>query len=128
MNRRVVSGLLVLACLAIAASPAHALSHPQTTGVAATKQDMTYSTDLNRAKNLARQAAETENGGVIVYSAEPSMHGPASESPYVDNGDGSWTFTFRGGTPGSEIYDIETVVMVDRATWTVTVLYNGPVR
>lgn len=56
------------------------------------------------------------------------MHGPASESPYVDNGDGTWTFTFLGGTSGSEIYDIESVVMVDRATWAVTVLYNGPVR
>lgn len=66
MNIHAISGMMVLASLAIASAPVHTLSHPRTVGLAATKQDATYSTDLNRAKNLARQAAEHENGGVIV--------------------------------------------------------------
>lgn len=83
--------------------------------------------DLNRAKNLARQAAEEANGGIRVYRAEASMFGPASECPYVDNGD-SWTFTFRGGRPGLTTYTTESVVTVYKNTSRVVVAYNGPVR
>lgn len=82
---------------------------------------------LLRAKNLARKAAETANGGLSRYRAEPSMHGLTRDAPYVDNGNGSWTFTFQGGAPGSEVYTIESVVTVtDEGV--VTVEYNGPVR
>jgi hypothetical protein len=83
--------------------------------------------DLNRAKNLARQAAESANGGIRVYRAEDSMHGPASRSPYVDNGD-SWTFTFLGGRPGLTTKAIESVVTVYKASPKVVVAYNGVIR
>lgn len=128
MRIRSAFTLLTLASLAIA--PLAVQAHPLSTvpAVAANKQDAAYLTDLGRAKNLARQAAEEANGGLSEYWAEPSMHGPADESPYVDNGDGTWTFTVFGGAPASEVYDIETVVLVERGTWAVTVLYNGPVR
>ncbi|NJO39489.1 MAG: hypothetical protein HC769_14745 [Cyanobacteria bacterium CRU_2_1] len=84
--------------------------------------------DLNRAKNLARQAAETENGGLSQYRAEPAMHGSAAESPYVDNGDGSVTFTFFGSIPGEEVYSYESIVTIDTVTWDIVVNYNGTIR
>ncbi|MEX0270245.1 hypothetical protein AB3R30_13965 [Leptolyngbyaceae cyanobacterium UHCC 1019] len=83
--------------------------------------------DLNRAKNLARQAAESANGGIRVYRAEDSMHGPASRCPYVDNGD-SWTFTFLGGRPGVTTKTIESVVTVYKTSPRVVVAYNGAIR
>ncbi len=83
--------------------------------------------DLNRAKNLARQAAEAANGGLKYYRAEASMHGPAAQCPYVDNGD-SWTFTFLGGRPGSTVMTTESVVTVYKNTPRVVVVYNGAIR
>lgn len=83
--------------------------------------------DLNRAKNLARQAAESANGGIRVYRAEDSMHGPASRCPYVENND-SWTFTFLGGRPGFTTKTIESVVTVYKTSPRVVVAYNGVIR
>jgi len=34
---------------------------------------------INRTRNLARQAAEKANEGISIYRAEPAMHGPATE-------------------------------------------------
>jgi hypothetical protein len=88
--------------------------------------------DLNRAKNLARQAAERENGGLGQYRAEPSMHGPSVDAPYVVNPDGSWTFTFLGYDPqesqpsGTILYSVESMVTVSQ-TGQVTIEYNGPI-
>lgn len=84
--------------------------------------------NLNRAKNLARQAAERANGGLGYYRAETSMHGPAAQSPYVDNGNGTWTFTFRGSQPGLTTPSMESVITVARETGEVTIDYNGPIR
>ncbi len=88
---------------------------------------MAFDYDLNRAKNLARQRGEAENGGVSVYETEPSMHGPAAESPHVINSDGSVTFTFRGRPRGGDFYTLETQVTVfyDAQTqWDIVTEYN----
>ena len=82
---------------------------------------------LTRAKNLARQAAERENGGLSQYRAEPAMYGPAIDSPHVENDDGSVTFSFKGGAPGFVTPTQETVATVSPAG-IVTIGYNGPVR
>ena len=84
--------------------------------------------ELTRAMNLARQAAEKANGGIEKYRVEPAMQGPAIASPYQDNGDGTLTFTFRGGTPGSDTYTVETVVTVAQDGSRVNVDYNGSIR
>jgi len=91
------------------------------------QQNATVLLDLNRAKNIARQAAERANGGLGNYRAELSMHGPASKSAYVDNGNGSWTFTFKGSRPGETIPSYESVVTVS-TQGQVTIDYNGAVR
>ncbi len=90
--------------------------------------DPTVLLNLNRAQNLARQAAEKENGGLGNYRAEGSMHGPASQAPYVDNGNGTWTFTFKGRRPDSTDLTIETVVTVAQDASKITVDYNGAFR
>lgn len=82
---------------------------------------------LTRAKNLARQAAERENGGLSKYRAEASMYGPAIDSPYVENDDGSVTFSFKGGPPGFTVPALETVATVSPAG-IVAIGYNGPIR
>ena len=86
-----------------------------------------YFRDLNRAKNLARQAAEIANGGLQRYRAEASMHGAAIDAPFEELED-AWIFTFRGGEPGFIRPSIETQVRVDRRTFQTTILYNGPIR
>uniref|UniRef100_B8HZH7 Uncharacterized protein n=1 Tax=Cyanothece sp. (strain PCC 7425 / ATCC 29141) TaxID=395961 RepID=B8HZH7_CYAP4 len=83
------------------------------------------SRSLDRAKNLARQAAEKANGGLSKYQAEPSMHGPANQAPYVDNGNGTWTFTFTGGPPG-QAPNIRTVVTVSKDGSQVQINSNTP--
>lgn len=80
----------------------------------------------SRAKNLARQAAERANGGLSQYRAETAMSGPALTAPYVENADGSLTFTFKGGPPGGE-ETIETVATVV-SSGAVNLDYNGPIR
>ncbi|MEM9138123.1 MAG: purine nucleoside permease [Cyanobacteria bacterium P01_F01_bin.42] len=94
---------------------------PSTPGAS---QDLYF---LARAKNLARQAAVLENGGLSLYRPELSMFGPALQSPFQRNEDGSVTFRFQGGMPGATLLDRETEVLVDAGAG-VTVVYNGPVR
>lgn len=84
--------------------------------------------ELNKAKNLARQAAEKANGGLTEYRAEPSMHGPGQSTDYEQIGEGVWKFRFKGRRPSEEEYTIESVVVVDMNNNTVDVEYNGPVR
>ncbi|MCY7392540.1 MAG: hypothetical protein LH647_13955 [Leptolyngbyaceae cyanobacterium CAN_BIN12] len=84
--------------------------------------------DLGRARNLARQTAEAANGGLGEYRTDASMHGRLSDAVCVDNGNGSWTFTIKGGAPGFVTPTVETAVTVDSSTWQVKVDYNGTVR
>jgi hypothetical protein len=83
---------------------------------------------LNRAKNLARQAAERANGGLNNYRAEDAMHGPAAEAPFTDNGDGTVTFAFVGSRPGSGTPVFQTIATVELETGTVQLDYNGPIQ
>ncbi len=82
---------------------------------------------LQRAMNLARQAAERANGGLTQYRAEPAMSGIATQSPFVANSDGSFTFTFLGGKP-AEPYSIESIVTVSADGQQVNLDYNGPIK
>ncbi|MEG4807188.1 hypothetical protein QUA82_05060 [Microcoleus sp. F8-D3] len=119
--------LVALSTLAVGVSPTLSNANPapeyETDGVRAINNNI----ELNRAKNLARQAAERANGGLGNYRAEASMHGTSKESPFVDNGDGTWTFTFKGSKPGSSVYTVETVVTVSQ-DGRVRVDYNGRIR
>jgi len=119
--------LLALSTLAVGVSPA--LSNPLRSSQSQLTEITVISNniELNRAKNLARQAAENANGGLGQYRAEASMHGASAESPFVDNGDGTWTFTFQGYKPGSSVYTVETVVTVSQ-DGRITVNYNGRIR
>jgi hypothetical protein len=99
-------------------------SSAQTTPAPGTPEYAEFIRDLNKAKNFARQAAERENGGLGYYRAEPSMHGLASQSPYKDNGNGTWTFTFSGTRPGETTACYESVVTVSRQDWRVNVDSN----
>ncbi|HEY9632974.1 MAG TPA: hypothetical protein V6D14_06195 [Coleofasciculaceae cyanobacterium] len=111
-----------LTAITLSSVPIYAqTSYPQT------PTDPTVILDLNRAKNLARQAAENANGGLGNYRAESSMHGPASESTYVANANGSWTFTFKGRRPDESTPSVESVVTVTKDS-NVTVDYNGAIR
>jgi hypothetical protein len=83
---------------------------------------------LRRAMNLARQAAEQANGGLEKYRAEPRMYGLVSQAPVVFNPDGTWTFRFRGSTPGATDLTIETVVTMPPTGAPITIAYNGPIR
>ena len=119
-----------LTALTLSSLPLHAQTPSTTEGTTTTterKVDAAVLLDVNRAKNLARQAAEKANGGLGNYRAELSMHGPGSLSPYVDNGNGSWTFTFKGTRPGEATPSYESAVTVS-TDGKVTVDYNGPVR
>lgn len=122
-----IACLLALSTLAVGVSPAFSnplrSSQSEFTDITVTSNNI----ELNRAKNLARQAAENANGGLGQYRAEASMHGASAESPFVENGDGNWTFTFQGYKPGSSVYTVETVVTVSQ-DGRIKVDYNGRIR
>ena len=119
--------LVALSILAVGVSPTLSNANPAPQYEADRVIIIDNNLELNRAKNLARQAAEVANGGLGNYRAETAMHGAAKESPFVDNGNGTWTFTFKGQKPGASVYTVETVVTVSQ-DGTVRVDYNGPIR
>lgn len=93
------------------------------------------STNLNRAKNLARQRGEKDNGGVGVVATEPSMHGPSAESPYQVFlcGDSiEYVFTFRMRPRATADYTYESQVRVaytdKNSEWIIDTIYNNAIR
>ena len=126
LNIRLAS-LVALSTLVVGVSPAfsnpvrYSQSQPNEITV------ISNNIELNRAKNLARQAAEIANGGLGEYRAEAAMHGASAQSPFVENGNGTWTFTFQGHKPGASVYTVETVVTVSQ-NGRITVDYNGRIR
>lgn len=131
MNRQIwMLVFLGLGTAAIVAQPVQAqltITPEQTLSISIT-ESAAQSGQLNRAKNLARQAAEKTNGGLRYYRAEASMHGPAAEAPFVENSDGTVTFTFLGGAPGYTTPTVKTVATVNLTTGTVEINYNGSIN
>jgi hypothetical protein len=80
---------------------------------------------LWRAMNLARQAAEKANGGLEQYRAEAVMYGSTERAPLTVNPDGTWTFRFRGGPPGTDVPTVESIITVSRRGQ-VTLVANTP--
>ncbi|ERN40624.1 hypothetical protein KR51_00028830 [Rubidibacter lacunae KORDI 51-2] len=97
---------------------------------------------LNRAKNLARQAAERVNGGLSYYRAEPAMHGNVFESPFtISEEQDLIVFVFKGYHPSDyrpdvgdtsqpsfayePPYSYQSVVAIDIDSGDIDVLYNG---
>lgn len=116
-------GLLILVCLGMGELPAYA----QTANPPVESAKSADPFFLTRAKNLARQAAEQQNGGLNAYRAEGAMYGPAVDAPHVQNPDGSVTFTFKGGAPGFVTPTVETIAQVT-LEGEVQLQYNGPLR
>ncbi|KAF3890669.1 MULTISPECIES: hypothetical protein [Nostocales] len=122
-----ISATFVFLTLAFNVLPTHAQSNSSCTAQARIGPDATNKIlALGRAKNVARQAAEAANGGIENYRAENSMHGPIEQVPCVDNGDGTWTFTFKGTAPGGTTPIVESVVTVNSQTFEVKVDRNTP--
>lgn len=115
--------LLLPLCLGIGQVAVYAQSSPSVTP----PPQATDPFFLTRAKNLARQAAERQNGGLRLYRAEAAMYGPAIDAPSQQNSDGSVTFTFKGGAPGFVTPTVETIATVT-PQGLVSLQYNGPLR
>ena len=136
MNRKLVKRLqwiiypLVLGSVSIGIQPAIAQFSvtPGNTLSLSITESAQQAGQLNRAKNLARQAAERANGGLNYYRAENAMHGPAAEAPFVENEDGTVTFTFVGGSPGFTTPTVQTIATVNLETGAVQLNYNGSIR
>lgn len=129
MNKLLLIGFAISTSV-LGVIPALAQTTTQTTEQTTQLTTVTYHNSistLNRAKNYARQAAEEANGGLKRYRAEPLMHGPVERTRFVENNDGSVTFTFYGGAPGARP-TIESVVTVAINGWKTRVDYNGAIR
>ncbi len=95
---------------------------------------LNYTIALNRAQNLARDAAINANGGLSNYRPDKIMYGPSVNAPYqFDDQQQVFTFNFVGGAPGwqeaNQPPSVRTVVQVTTdLPPVVTVLSNGPLN
>lgn len=128
--RWIMGWFLVMGSLSASIQPAQAqwVITPRATLPLSITDPAEQAGQLNRAKNLARQAAEKANGGLGNYRAEDAMHGPAAEAPFVDNNDGTVTFNFVGSRPGNRASVFQTIATVNLASGEVKLDYNGSVR
>ncbi|QFZ90999.2 hypothetical protein [Synechococcus elongatus] len=96
-----------------------------------TPRNQAFFLALNRAKNLARAAAEQANGGLNRYVAESKMYGSGSGTDYTYS-NGFFTFQFVGGVPGWQPQGlpptVESKISVSFDGKTVRIDYNGPIR
>ncbi len=128
MRQSIISLLMIGGTLSLSSLPAPAqVNSPNPVGNGATSVGSTDIYFINRAKNLARQAAITANGGLERYRPDPAMFGPAIQTQYTRNGDGSITFSFGGGAPGLTTHSLETIATVS-TSGSVKLDYNGPLR
>ena len=118
------SSITMLSAFTLSILPVCAQTRPPASGTTIIATD---NIALNRAKNWARMAAERINGGLNNYRAESSMYGSAFEAPYIDNGNGTWTFIFSGHKPGSTTPSVETAVTVAKDGSNVVVDDNRPI-
>jgi hypothetical protein len=131
MRQSIVALLMVGSALSLSSMSALSQNNPApSAGSGFSVPSTTTSTPdvyfINRAKNLARQAAITANGGLERYRPDPVMFGPAVQTQFVRNADGSITFSFTGGAPSASP-SIETVATVVPGG-SVKLDYNGPLR
>ena len=128
MRQSIISLLMIGGVLSLSSLPASAqVNSPNPLGNGAASAGSTDIYFINRAKNLARQAAITANGGLERYRPDPVMFGPAVQTQYTRNDDGSITFSFVGGAPGLATPSLETVATVSTGG-VVKLDYNGPLR
>ena len=125
MNKNIVLLSALAMVLGASGTPTHAQTAPLP--AAASKSSSSDVYFINRAKNLARQAAISANGGLNQYRPDPIMYGPAVQTDYARNADGSITFKFTGGLPGAEAPSVETIAKV-LPSGTVSLEYNGTPR
>lgn len=125
MKKRIIAAIAPFLILGI---PCSLQAQTNSEGSSPLQIEFNRLVQLNRAKNLARQAAEQANGGLTEYRSEPAMHGPAQATNYEELAEGVWQFTFQGRRPTADEYTIESVVVVNINTGEVSVEYNGPIR
>jgi hypothetical protein len=130
MRQSIVALLMVGSALSLTSGSALSQSNPAPSAGSGFSVPSTTGTPdvyfINRAKNLARQAAITANGGLERYRPDPVMFGPAIQTQFLRNADGSITFSFTGGAPGASP-SLETVATVV-PNGSVKLDYNGPLR
>jgi hypothetical protein len=129
MRKGLLAFLIIGTVSAVNGLPLYA-QMPSTSAASSVPNGATPASDvyfLNRAKNLARQAAINANGGLGQYRPDPVMYGPAIQTAYTRRNDGSITFRFNGSAPGSQTPKFETVATVT-ATGVVNIDYNGAPR
>lgn len=111
MNRKTQFNRLIIAAIAPFLVMGSAISlqaqTPSEENPSSPFTEYRYFIQLNKAKNLARQAAEKANGGLSQYRAESSMHGSPAETNHLQIAEGVWKFTFKGKRPQANNYSIE---------------------